>query len=474
MERVFRRGTRRGAGERRRPSRKFRLTPPRLLGGSFLLLIASGTIGLKAIPGIYTGASLGWLDALFTSTSASCVTGLIVVDTATYFTPLGHAFLLLLIQLGGLGIITFGSLVILALGGRLTLHQQAAASAGTEVAPDVDFRHLLRNVFVFTFLFEGLGAALLFLFWRGRFGWAENFRHSLFHSISAFCNAGFSTFSDNLKGVRAEAGPILVIGFLILVGGIGFLTMEDLYLRRRAAHRGVPYRLSINTRIVLLVTALLVVLGAALFLLFEWSVAFRDMPAWAKPHNALFMSITPRTAGFNTIDYAGASASSVFLTMILMFIGGSPGSTAGGVKTTTAGLMLLLFLSRLKGSSTTAFAKRTIPDETIHRAILLCVVATGLLATAVFLLTATETGAVAHADTEGSIPLYTFEAVSAFNTVGLSLGSTADFSAGGKAVLILLMYLGRIGPLTFVAAITLRKKKMSSDFHFAYEDVVVG
>ncbi|MFH1681207.1 MAG: potassium transporter TrkG, partial [Candidatus Eisenbacteria bacterium] len=284
---------------------------------------------------------------------------------------------------------------------------------------------------------------------------------------------GFSTFSTSLTGFRNDPWTLLVIAGLILIGGIGFLAMEDLYLRGRAKRGRAAARLALHTRIVLLVTAVLLLGGGALFALFEWNVSFSGLSVRAKSLNALFMSVTARTAGFNTIDYARSSDSSIFLTMILMFIGGSPGSTAGGVKTTTLGVLVVLFLARLRGSRTASFCKRTIPDETIHRATLLCVAAAGLLAAAVFVLTATEVGHVPHTATEGSILRCAFEAMSAFGTVGLSISNTASLSAGGKAVVILLMYLGRIGPLAFAAAIALRRST-KTDFHFAYEDIAVG
>ncbi|MBM3320252.1 MAG: potassium transporter TrkH [Candidatus Eisenbacteria bacterium] len=450
------------------------LTPPRLLAGSFLLLILVGAAGFLLLPGLYTGEPLGPLDSLFTSASAVCVTGLVVADTATRFTPFGQAYLLLLIQLGGLGIITLSSMIILALGGRLSLSHQAAAAAGSEVAPRIEFKHLIRNVVVFTLFFEAAGALLLSLLWAGRFEGTDAVRHAIFHAVSAFCNAGFSSFSTSLSPFREDPAPLLIVAALILVGGIGFLTMEDLSLRARAGRHRETSRLSLNTRLVVLATLVLVLGGSALFTLFEWDIAFRGFPAWAKPLNGFFMSVTARTAGFNTIDYFRASDSSILLTMILMFIGGSPGSTAGGVKTTTAGLLALLLLSRLRGSRITNFHHRTIPDETIHRAVLLSVVAVALLASAVFVLTATEVGPVDHAAARGSLTQFAFEAISAFNTVGLSIGETASLSSAGKAVVIFLMYVGRIGPLSLASAVALRRKGTEAPFRFAYEDVAVG
>lgn len=449
-----------------------RVTPPRLLASSFLVLVALGTVGLRLLPGLYTGEPLGWLDALFTATSAVCVTGLIVVDTATYFTPWGQAYILLLIQLGGLGIITFTSLVILSLGRRLSLHQEAASAIGVEVAPDVDFRQLVRSVVVFTFTFELAGALSLYLFWAPRLGWKDAVGHAAFHSISAFCNAGFSTFSDSLMGFSLSPLTLTVVIVLIVVGGIGFLTMEEIRLwwGARADRRG--YRFSLHSRLVLFTTALLLVAGWLVYTVIEWRYSLAEMPSWARILNGLFMSTTARTAGFNTVDYAQTSEASSFLTILLMSIGGSPGSTAGGIKTTTCTVLVVLALSRLRGLRLARVWYRTIPEGTVQRAVGLALVAFGLVSIAIFVYTVTEIGVLSRSPTPSSFLSYMFEAVSAFNTVGLSMGVTGSLTPTGKGLTILLMYLGRIGPLTFASALALRRRR--EDLRYAHEDVVIG
>ena len=451
-----------------------RLSAPQLFVGSFLALIGLGTVGLKTLPGLYTGSPLGWLDALFTATSAVCVTGLIVVDTATYFTAAGQAFILLLIQLGGLGMITFTSLIIVALGRRLSLRQEVLTKTSIEAAPHVDYRTLTRDVVLFTVVIEALGAALLYLFWIPRFGWTGALWPALFHSVSAFCNAGFSTFSDSLIGFQTAPATLLVVMSLIVVGGLGFLTLEELHQRRIAARENRVFRVSIHSRIVLATTALLIVGGWGLFSFFEWKVTLSELPPWARLLNSLFMSVTARTAGFNAIDYGQATDSSNFLTILLMSIGGSPGSTAGGLKTTTVALIGLLAWARFRGVEVTSLWGRTIPEETIQRAVGLFVVTFGLVTLAIFFLISTEVGRVAHGESGQSFLTYMFEASSAFSTVGLSMGATADLSPSGRWVAILLMYLGRVGPLTFAAAIALRRPTPAGEFRYAYEDVVVG
>ncbi|MGH7463675.1 MAG: TrkH family potassium uptake protein, partial [Longimicrobiales bacterium] len=413
-------------------------------------------------------------------TSAVCVTGLIVVDTATYFTTAGQAFLLLLIQLGGLGIVTFTTLIILMLGRRISLRHERVAAGVADVAPHVDFRHLTRDILLFTFACELAGVLLLYLAWVPDMGLAAAVWPAVFQSISAFCNAGFSTFSDSLMGMNRQPLPVLTIMLLIVIGGIGFLTMEELWLRRSHRRRKkrrqtdelVP-RLSLHSKLVLATSAILILGGWIFFTVYEWQITLAGMPAWARLMNALFMSVTARTAGFNTIDYSQIADGSGFLTILLMFIGGSPGSTAGGVKTTTIAVIGLFAWSRYRGRTSAGVLGRTIPEETIQRAVGLFVVGFGVVTLAIFLLTTTEIGMVSHALAETHFLPYMFEAMSAFSTVGLSMGVTADLSMAGRIVTVLLMYIGRVGVLTFAAAIALRPRAAGLS-RYAHEDVVIG
>jgi trk system potassium uptake protein len=458
-----------------------RLTAPQLFVSSFLLLIVFGTLGLRLLPGMTTGQTITWIDALFTATSAVCVTGLTVVDTATFFTPAGHAFILLLIQLGGLGMVSFSTIIILALGRKLSLRTESVTSSLADVAPHIDYRHLARSILLFTFTFELLGAMLLLFAWTPRLGFVRSIWPAVFHSISAFCNAGFSTFPDSLMSFDADGFTLITIMLLIVVGGIGFLTIEELYVRgasrrvwqRRSTDELVP-RLSLHSRLALGTTAVLIIGGGIFFTATEWNLSFAGMPNGAKLLNALFMSVTARTAGFNAIDYGQASDAASFGTILLMFIGGSPGSTAGGVKTTTFAVIGLLALARYRGDLRTSVFGRTIPDETIQRAVGLFVIAFGLITVAIFVLTTTEIGAVSHPFTQGKFLALMFEATSAFNTVGLTMGVTPELTTPGRIVCVLLMYLGRVGPLTFAAAIALRRGPGDRQLRYAYEDVVIG
>lgn len=449
------------------------LRPPQLFVGAFLVLILLGTVGFMVLPGLYAGPPLNWVDALFTATSAVCVTGLIVVDTAEYFTTWGQAYILLLIQLGGLGIISFTSAIIAMLGQRLSLRHERLAERGTDVVGDINYRELTGAIFRFTIASELIGGVLLYLCWIPRFGWDGAVWPSVFHSISAFCNAGFSTFTTSLEAFQANLPLLIVVMGLIVVGGLGFLTLEELNLWRKVRQKEERFRLSLHSQIVIGTTALLIVGGWIAFTAFEWQNTLAQMPIAERLVNGLFASITPRTAGFNTIDYAQVETETGFLTMIYMMIGGSPGSTAGGLKTTTIALLGLLAWSRVVGKPTTSISARTIPQQTLNKAMSLVIVAVGFITIGIFLFSITEFAGTVSAVVSPFLT-YMFEAVSAFNTVGLSMGATGELSDAGRLITVVLMFVGRVGTLTFVAAMSRQPKTIRGGFRYAYEDVSIG
>jgi trk system potassium uptake protein TrkH len=448
------------------------LSPAQLFVGSFLMIIGLGTVGFMTLPGLYAGPPLGWVDALFTATSAVCVTGLIVVDTATYFTTWGQAYILLLIQLGGLGILSFTSLLLVVLGERLSLRHEALAGGEVGASGGVDARRLTGTVVRFTVGAEMVGAVLLWLSWGPQLGWREAVWPAVFHAVSAFCNAGFSTFSTSLAGFQGNVPVLLVVLALVVLGGLGFLSVEELYVWRRERKREGRFRLSVHTRLVLGATAILIVGGWGAFTAFEWSHTLAGLSGGERLVNGLFASITPRTAGFNTIDYAQVEPETSVLTLIFMAIGGSPGSTAGGLKTTTVALLGLLAWARLTGRPTTSIAGRTIPEGTLQKAMGLVVVAVGVVIASVFLLSVLE---LPDAATAAAAPFlsYLFEAVSALNTVGLSMGPTGDLSMAGRLLTVVLMFIGRVGPLTVAAAMSQPRPRLGR-FRYAYEDVPIG
>ena len=449
------------------------LTAERLLVLSFAGLIALGTVGFKVLPGLYVGSELAWLDALFTATSAVCVTGLIVVDTATHFTVAGQAYVLLLVQLGGLGIVTFTTLAMIALGRRLSLHHEAVTATTANITPEVDFRQLVKGVVRFTLGLEAIGALILFIAWLPRFGTAEALWHAVFQAVSAFCNAGFSTFSDSLTLFRGSPLSLAVIMALIVLGGLGFLVLVEMRLWWKAKAEGRRLRISLHSRLVLVVTAVLILGGWVTYAFLEWSHQLARLPLSAKLWNSLFMSVTARTAGFNTVDYALNTEGTNFVTILLMSIGGSPGSTAGGLKTTTVAAIGLVGLARLRGRRMTSVAGRALPEDSIHRAVGLFVVSFGMVTAAILLYAVTQLEPARDGTAAGFLYLM-FEAVSAFNTVGLSMGATGQLDATGKLLTVALMYIGRVGPLALAAAISLRSLRDSGRFRYAYEEVVIG
>jgi trk system potassium uptake protein TrkH len=448
---------------------RLHFTAPRLLLASFAALIAVGTLGLMLLPGLQTGRPLGLVDALFEITSAVCVTGLVVVDTGTAFTPLGQAWLLLMIQFGGIGIMTFAALAATALAGRSSLAVEEAAAGPSSVLPAGGPLTLLRLVVFWTLAVEAVGALLLFALLAPGYGVQRAAWLAVFHSVSAFCNAGFGLFADSLVRFRESPGILLVVAALVVSGGIGFTVIQDLGLRLRGLRR----RLTTHTRLTLQVTLLLLGVSTLLFLFFERNHTLAPLGLSDRLANAFFMATTPRTAGFNTVDYDVVANPSLFLTLGLMWIGGSPASTAGGVKTTTVALLALLLWSRLRGDRVVSNGGRSVPEETLQRAVGLAVGSVLLLAIFVFALLVTELRTAVSEDDRVHFLRLVFEAQSAMSTVGLSMGVTPRLTHAGKLLIVTLMFLGRVGPLAVLGAMVIRGQHRVS-MRYAHEDVLVG
>ena len=450
---------------RRRARRLRHLNSAQLFVGGFATLCLAGTLALRWLPGLYTGERLGWIDCLFTSTSAVCVTGLAVADTENFFTFWGQLTILVLIQLGGLGMIAFASLIILALGRRVSLAAAQASNSELVNLPTVTASSLVKGIFLYTFAFEASAALGLWLTWSPRIGRVDAIWPAIFHAISGFCQAGFSNFSTSLERFDDSPATILILSVLISIGGLGFLTIEDLR-RWLFTRRHAP---SLHTKLVVTMMIVLLIVGLAIYLWFEWGGVL-DRMSWAdKFWNALFMSVTCRSTGFNTIDYGSAGSGTNFVTVILMFIGGAPGGTAGGIKVTTAAVVLWLAWSRLRGRPQVSIFRRTIPEDTIEKSVGLVVASVAVSTIALLVLTRTET----FGDFDTRFLAYLFEVISAFNTVGLSMGVTEDLSPTGRVVLTIGMFLGRTGPLT-VGAVFAQSLRRHERFRYAYGDVVIG
>ncbi|MDO3378445.1 TrkH family potassium uptake protein [Geoalkalibacter halelectricus] len=446
------------------------LSPGTALIFYYLAAIAVGTL-LLALPAASRGAPLSLIDALFTATSAQCVTGLIVVDTGSDLSLFGQLVVLTLIQIGGLGIMTFSVLLFVYLGKRVSLRGRWIINETLMHAPVASLGDLLRPIIIFVLIVEGVGAALLALVFVPDLGWAQGIYYALFHSVSAFCNAGFALFPDSLEGYAAHPLANLTFMMLITLGGLGFLVVRDLLSRIRAAE-GRRRRLSLHTRLVLWVSAVLTLGGALLIFFLELDNSLRERTAAEGLWIALFQSVTARTAGFNTLDLNLFHPATLMLMLFLMLIGASPGSCGGGLKTTSLAVLFATLLSRLRGSPHTSIFHRTIPEEQVTKALSLILLALLLLGTSIFFLLAVQMPTLApNAQGEGFL-LYTFEAVSAFATVGLSLGATGQLGDAGKLIIIVLMFIGRVGLLTVAFAIVRRRRQ--KPLRYGEENIMIG
>jgi trk system potassium uptake protein TrkH len=440
------------------------LSPALLVAGSFALVITTGTVLLCLPLAAATGLPHDASTALFTATSATCVTGLIVVDTPSAFSPFGHLTLLLLMQVGGLGIMTFSVLFGLLAGRRFSLLQRLVVHDTLILQHPEGLAKTLRAIAAFVFVIEAIGAALLTCnWWLVGMPLPEALRQGVFHAVSAFNNAGFSLFPNSLENWVADPVTTLVVVGLIVLGGLGFPVVTDLSHYWHEWRAGRRAQLTLHTRLVLATTGLLTVGGIVLLLALEWNHTLSALPFESKLLAAVFQSVTPRTAGFNTLPMAQLAVASQFLLVVLMFIGASPGSTGGGIKTTTLGIIVVQTLSMLRDADRVHLWRRAIPEGARHRAFAIALLfLTGVL-TVTLLLTITE-----GTDLMSAL----FETTSAFGTVGLSLGLTPYLSQAGRLLLVVAMYVGRIGPLTL--ALSIRRTRREGLLSYPDGEVMVG
>ena len=414
-----------------------------LLGGVVLTLPVSRAEGRPPIT---------LVDGIFTATSACCVTGLTVRSTLHDFSTVGQIVILALIQLGGLGIMTLTTLVAFQLGGQATLHQRAVISETLGVRTGLDLRWLTAAVLATVFAVEAVGfACLLASTWGsadpGRLAW-----HALFHSVSAFCNAGFALGDDNLMPFAANAGVNLAICGLVIVGGLGFPVIFDIFTRVRR-REAVWSRIHLQSKLMLIGTCGLLAFGAGTFWLLEWNDAIAGRPLGTKLLAGLFHSTTCRTAGFNTVDYAGLSNATLFLTIILMAIGAGPCSTGGGFKVSTFMTLLVRGWSSFRGLRNANFFRRTIPPSAVERATVTALLFAVLAIAALVAVLVVETAGTLTGRPRWFLEAL-FECISALGTVGLSTGITPLLSDPGKLVLVGLMLAGRLGPITVAVALS--------------------
>lgn len=404
------------------------------------------------------------MDALFTSCSAICVTGLTVQDTATYFTPFGQTIILILFQLGGLGIMTFSTLILLVAGKKISIQDKIIIQKGYHHTSAMNVKSLVRTIFIYTFAIECTGTLLLFLCWHKKLPGLQGVFHSLFHAVSAFCNAGFSLFRNSFASFRGDLGTNIILILLIVLGGLGFLVLSEGIHIFSGILRRRKIKISLHSKMVWVVTSFLIFFPLTLFLLIEWNNSLRGFSIKEKILSSLFQVITPRTAGFNTMDLNTLGFSTVFLLILLMFIGASPGSTGGGIKTNTFGVIFAFMKSKIAGRESVSLFFRTLPMELIMRAFTLVTLSIGLIFISSFVLFLTQYGM--------SMKEIFFEVFSAFGTVGLSLGVSPKLTSAGKAVIVITMFIGRIGPLTLLYAFS--REKALGKFEYVEENVMIG
>ncbi len=438
-----------------------KLTPAQTLVLGFAAVILVGSILLMLPVSGSSGKPTNFVDALFTSTSAVCVTGLVVVDTGTYYSVFGQIVIMLLIQVGGLGFMTTATLFALLMGKRINLRERLIMQEALNQLTMEGVVRLAKLILGITFLIEGAAALILGLRWSADLGLAKGFYFGLFHSIAAFNNAGFDLFGSfrSLTGYTTDITVNIVITSLIIVGGIGFSVIVDTYTRKKWR------KLLLHTKIVLSTTAILLLLGMIGVFFLEYSntktLAHLSLPA--KLLASWFQSVTPRTAGFNTLDIAGMRSATQFLILILMFIGASPGSTGGGIKTTTFGTLVSAVLTMVRGKQDVELFERRLPKEIVYRSLTITTAALALVIIVTMFLTITESA---------DFLAVLFETTSAFATVGLTTGITAKLSTLGKLAITLTMFAGRVGPLTVAFAVAQKQQKVI--YRLAEEKIMVG
>ena len=438
------------------------MTPSRVLVLGFAMVILFGALLLTLPQATQDGLGLPFLNAVFTATSAVCVTGLVVVDTGTTFTTFGQVIILLLIQVGGLGFMTFATLFAFILGKRITFKERLLLQEALNQVSVEGIVRLVKSVIQISFAIEVIGAIILTLRFSFDFSWSKALYFGIFHSISAFNNAGFDLFGNFSSLTAYINDPIINITIMLLIicGGLGFIVLAELL-----ENQGKTIRL--HTKIVLQVSAILILVGAALILIIEFSnpKTLGPLPLGTKVLAAFFQSVSPRTAGFNTINIAGMYDTTLLSMIGLMFIGASSGSTGGGIKTTTFISIILSVLSTYRSQPHVVIKGRTLPKGVIEKAWAITTSAAFLIFLVVSILSLTE---------RADLLTVLFEVTSAFGTVGLSLGITPTLSAIGKMAIILTMFIGRVGPLTLAFVLAQKNNNGAAQIKYPDERIMIG
>jgi len=443
-----------------------KMNPAMIIIYAYLIADLLGTL-LLSLPVSSTGGPVSLIDAFFTATSALCVTGLAVVDVGTTYTVFGKSVIMTLIEIGGLGVMTFSVLFFLFLGRGFSTRGRWIINESFTATPVRHVTGLLKSIVLFTVVVETIGASLLFLEWRREMAAPSALFAGVFHSVSAFCNAGFALFDTSFVRYRGSILLNAVICSLIVLGGIGFPVIHE-FISRVGTIRTVARRAwSLHTRSVLATTLILILSGAALVFVLERNNQIAGLSLKDKILASFFQSITARTAGFNTLDIGSLTVATLFILIILMFVGASPGSCGGGIKTTSLVVLVAILNDRIRGKHSASIFKRTIPDETVSKALSIFILAVITVTVGIVLLLITQ-----PAPPRESFLTYVFEAVSAFGTVGLSMGITPALTVVGKLIIIMIMLLGRVGLLTVAYVVTSRR--VVAPYRYAEEKIMIG
>lgn len=423
----------------------------------FAATICAGTILLHS-PFSHYEKSISWIDSLFTATSATCVTGLTVVDTGHLFTRTGQIIIAALIQLGGLGIMTFTSLAFYLWRKRILLTDKIAVGESLLNNSSFHLGNFLKKVVIFTFLIEAVGAFFIFMFGHNHF----SIFSSVFHSISAFCNAGFSLNSDNLMNFKGNFGINITMMGLIILGGLGFSVLEEghSYISAKIKRKKKGYKLSRHFEIVVKTTLFLILAGWIFIYFADYINLKHSFPEGEDLMASLFQSVTCRTAGFNTLDISSMTNASLLFMILLMFIGGAPGSCAGGIKVTTFRVLWAFIIDTIRGRDQVCIGRYAIDRETVNKALTLLFFSSAIILASVLLMSFTEGGDLPHIKARGNFLEILFETVSAYGTVGLSTGITSVLSSVGKMIIVALMFIGRLGPLVLLSALQSMQTKI--------------
>lgn len=440
---------------------KEQISPSRKLILGFLSVIAVGVFLLMLPFSLKEGKSLNFLEALFTVVSVVCVTGLTVVDVSEVFSPLGDVILIALIQIGGLGVMTFSSIVFLLAGQKMTLYTRILLKEERNANSVGEILNFVRLMLLTVFIIESIGAVILIHEFRKIMPHEQAIYYGIFHSISAFCNAGFSLFSNSLENFRGNSVISLTISYLIILGGMGFAIINSFIMMIR---KGVS-RFTLTSKLAIHISMILTFGGAVLFFLLEFSnsATLSPLPWSEKIISSVFQSVTLRTAGFNTIPLGNLRSATVFMACIWMLIGASPGSTGGGIKTTTLGVILFYVIGIIRGKEHVEIFNRRLDWDVMNKALALLVVSLSYIALVILFLLVLE---------PFSMEKIVFEVVSAFGTVGLTMGITPYLSVTSKLVIIVTMFVGRLGPMTI--ALALGEKKKKARVQYPKEDILIG